>query len=284
MINVKVSATSANLGAGFDCMGLALNLYNEVLGEKSDRIEITTDGGYPTDDTNLVYRSAKSVFDLLGKPLTGLKMVQTNRIPPASGLGSSAACVVAGVKLGNALMGFPLTEKDEVNLCAKLDGHPDNVVPAITGGVSAGVMTQSGVEYIRCSAPDNLVFATATPNFELHTEFSRSVLPKQYSREDAVFSLSRAVVTFGAFVSGQSDMLKVIDDRLHQPYRIPLIDGYTEITDAFCKAGCISHFISGAGPTLIGLFHSEPKGLKLKKGWTLRYLHVVNHGAQVTVC
>lgn len=281
MKKIRVSATSANIGAGFDCMGLALNLYNEItVGECEKRLVIKTDKGLPADETNLVYVSMKKVFDLCGKT-PNVYIEQTNNIPVASGLGSSAACVVAGVVGANELLGSPLGEHEIVDLCTSLDGHPDNVVPAIKGGITAGVIDNGHVEYIKCNAPENLKLFAATPDFELHTEMSRSVLPGSYGRQDVVYSLSRAIVTFAALVNSDIPMLKVIDDRLHQPYRKPLIKGYDDVMNAFKQSGAVSGFLSGAGPTVIGFFASDAN-VKLPDGWTLRKLNIVNDGVTVS--
>lgn len=281
MKKIRVSATSANIGAGFDCMGLALDLYNEiVVGDCDKKLVIKTDKSLPTDENNLVYASMKKVFDLCGR-YPNVYIEQTNNIPIASGLGSSAACIVAGVVGANELLGCPLSEHDIVDVCTSLDGHPDNVVPAIKGGVTAGVIMNGHVEYIKCHAPDDLFLFAATPSFELHTEKARAALPKSYSRDDVVYSLSRAIVTFAALVNRDVDMLKVVDDKLHQPYRKPLIKGYDDVAEAFEQAGAVSHYLSGAGPTIMGFFKSDAKPI-LPKGWTLRKLHIVNDGVTVT--
>lgn len=277
---IRVSATSANIGAGFDCMGLALNLYNEIIISPSEKkLVIETDKNLPRDETNMVYTSMRKVFDLCGKT-QNVHIKQINNIPVASGLGSSAACVVAGVVAANEMLDKPLNEQEIVDLCTSMDGHPDNVVPAIKGGVTAGVIMDGHVEYIKCNAPESLVLYAATPDFELKTSFSRSVLPLSYSREDVVYSLSRAIVTFAALVNGDIEMLKIIDDKLHQPYRKPLIKGYSDICEIFESHGAISHFLSGAGPTIIGLFRKETK-ISLPQNWTCRKLNIVNSGVQV---
>lgn len=278
-IKIKVSATSANIGAGFDCMGLALNLYNEIIISPSDRLIIETDKGLPADETNLVYVSMKKVFDLCGKTVP-LKIKQINNIPVASGMGSSAACIVAGVAGANAVLENPLPESEIVNICARLDSHPDNVIPAIKGGVAAGVMDGDRVEYIKCDAPGQLLLYAATPVFELHTSVSRAVLPEFYSRKDVVYSLSRAIVTFAALVNKDIDMLRVIDDKIHQPYRKPLIKGYDDVENALKKAGAVSCFLSGAGPTIMGIFKKRAS-INLPEGWTLRELKIDNDGLKI---
>ncbi|MFR1565159.1 MAG: homoserine kinase [Christensenellales bacterium] len=274
--SVKVNATSANIGAGFDCIGAALELKNEVIvsDECDSPLEIIASGGVPRDESNLVYRSMIKTFDAVGYRVGHLKIEQTDRIPMASGLGSSAACIVAGVCAANALSGFSLSERDTAALCASIDGHPDNVLPALLGGVTAGVMLDGGVEYIRADIGKELSAVALTPDFPLLTEKSRRVLPQSYSREDVIFSLSRAVLTFAALALGQSDKLGCLDDRLHQPYRIPLIKGYREAKQALKDAGALCVYLSGAGPTLIGIFNSSAgKGsVSAPDGWTVRRL------------
>lgn len=256
---VTAPATSANIGAGFDCMGIALTLCNEIEVFETDReLEIITDPKFSAGKDNLVYQSMDKVFSLCGRRVnTGFK--QINRIPAASGLGSSAACVVAGVTAANALLNFPLSEKDVIELCTALDSHPDNVVPCIVGGVTAGA-TDNGKVYYTGRVPDNrFTFAACTPPFGLKTEEMRKVLPDSYSRADVVFSLQRAVLTFSALTGGDKELLRVLDDKLHTPYRKPLIKGYNEIERQLKEAGALAVYLSGAGPTVTGIFYGEVK-------------------------
>ncbi|MDR2201612.1 MAG: homoserine kinase [Clostridiales bacterium] len=277
MKRIRVSATSANIGAGLDCMGFALNLYNEVtVGARGEG----PDAGL-RDRKNLVYSSAKRVFDICGRPVN-IYLKQSGDIPSASGLGSSASCVVLGVAAANEVLGKPLGVPDMINLCAELDGHPDNVVPAIAGGVTACAVTDGGrVEYLRCDGIDGLSVYAATPDFPLQTARARKALPEFYSRADAVYSLQRAVTTFAAFALRDADKLRLIDDRLHQPYRRPLIRDYDAVVGAFDSRGALASFLSGAGPTIIGLF-TDGCDPPLPEGWTLRKLRIENEGLRVT--
>lgn len=281
---VKTSATSANIGAGFDCMGLALGLYNEItVSDEGDKaLEIVGGVGVPCGEDNLIYRSMREVFRLVGRQPNAIKIEQFDAIPMASGLGSSAACVVSGVAAANALIGSPLSMREMVTICSKMDGHPDNVLPALLGGVTAGVMTKGGVEYIREDAV-GIKAVALTPDFPLHTEQSRKVLPNAYSREDVVFSLSRAVLGFAALTSGQVEKLAVVDDRLHQPYRKPLIEGYDAAEKTLKDLGALCVYLSGAGPTLVGLFRkSDFVGeTVVPNGWTRRDLEVENSGIRL---
>lgn len=287
---VKVPATSANIGAGFDCMGLALDLYNETrFFETLESLKIITDDDVPADETNLVYRSMQEVFSLCNRRVDNIGIRQINRIPQASGLGSSAACVVTGVYAANVLLGNPLCERELVELCTRLDSHPDNVVPCIKGGVSAGATDNGRVYYTKCCPHDKLTLVAATPDFGLKTEVSRKVLPDTYSREDVVFSLQRAVVTFAALTTGDVELLRVMDDRLHTPYRKPLIRGYDEVETALKDMGALAVYLSGAGPTVMGMFSDggsiaeHPRPLSIGGAvWTLRKLNI--SAAGVTIC
>lgn len=276
-ITVRVAATSANIGGGFDCMGMALDLYHTLTVEPSDKLVIDCDNKADNTADNLIFRSMNAVFEKVGKKDMPVKLTSRSEIPQASGLGSSAACIVGGAVAANALLGNPLDESGIIDLCAALDGHPDNVVPALKGGVTAGFIAENGkVEFIKCVSPDELTLAVATPDFALHTEKARAALPNSYSRADCVYSLSRAVVTFAALVSGNTKMLRAVGDKLHQPYRIPLIKGYDDVAASFTAAGAISHCISGAGPSVVAFFDKLPK-VELPKGWTLRILHIDNN-------
>ncbi len=283
IVRVRVPATSANLGGGFDCMGLALGIYNEIVVEKCDKLTIVSDVPAPTDASNLIYSSMNAVFGKYGKKDMPVKITSKSDIPQASGLGSSAACIVGGVCAANAVLGKPMKKADIIDLCTELDGHPDNVLPAIVGGVAAGYIKDDGkVGYVRTAAPSGLTVAVATPDFALKTSDARAALPDTYSRKDCVYSLSRAVVTFGAFASGNVEALEAIGDKLHQPYRIPLIKGYAEVERAFKASGAIAVCVSGAGPTVLAIFgQGQAKNITLPKGWTLRTPKVDNVGVIV---
>ncbi len=284
-VTVKAAATSANLGGGFDCLGVALGLYHTVVARFSDKFEIISDAGAPLGRNNLVYVAMNEVFKKFGKADAAVRLVSNSEIPRASGLGSSAACVVCGAVAANALLGNPLSQSEITDIAAKLDGHPDNVLPSITGGVTAAYKDGDNIGYIRVDAPTDLVFAVATPDFGLKTEKARAVLPQTYSRSDCVYSLSRAVVTFGALALGKIDMLKATGDRLHQPYRAPLIKDYAEVVNAFENAGAVGSCLSGAGPSVLAFFKDENAARKtaLPRGWTLRALKAENSPVRVCV-
>lgn len=196
MVKVTVPATSANVGAGFDALGLAVSMHNTVTLEECDRIDILASDGtlIPTGPGNLVYRSAKAVFDQLGQPLKGIRIRQENPIPMARGLGSSSACIVAGILGANALLGSPLTRRQMLTLATSIEGHPDNVAPAMLGGFVTSVYDEGQVYSVRKPIDEELAFAAFIPNFKLLTEKARAALPKTVDRADAVYNLSRAAL------------------------------------------------------------------------------------------
>lgn len=256
MIKIQVPATSANLGSGFDSLGLALKLYNYVLMDEWDGIDITTSDGsdVPCDETNLIYSSAKFLFELCGRPFSGLKLIQENNIPMTRGLGSSSACIVAGLVGANALLKKPLSKDDLVNLAARLEGHPDNSTPAILGGLVTSVFDGNRVYSVKVPISGRLKFAAFIPDFELKTEVARSALPKEISHRDAVYNLSRAALMTASLFSGKLENLRVAaQDKLHQPYRLKFIEGAEDIFNLAYKHGAYAAYISGAGPTLMAM-------------------------------
>ena len=256
MITVTVPATSANVGAGFDSLGLAVSMYNVFTFEEADRIQITSvDGTHiPTGSNNLVYRSARVVYDQLGIPMKGLRITQKNTIPMARGLGSSSACIVAGILGANALLGGPLEEKDILTFATKLEGHPDNVAPALLGGFVVSAYDEGHVYSLKKTIAPGITFAAFIPDFKLLTEKARAALPKMVSHADAVYNLSRAALLATAFCEERYDFLPVAaKDSLHQQYRLPLIEGGEAVFALADGLGALATFISGAGPTILSV-------------------------------
>ncbi len=293
-MKIIVPATSANLGSGFDSLGLAVNLYNEVRMEQSDRIDIASldDVAVPTGPDNLIYFAARSVFDVCGKTLKGLKIRQRNNIPMTRGLGSSSACIIAGLVGANALLGNPLDESALVNLAAAIEGHPDNTTPALLGGLVTAVMDNGRVYYIKQEIAGALKLYAFVPDFELSTEFARGVLPDTVSRRDAVHNLSRAALMSASLLEGKYENLRVaVGDRLHQPYRLPYIEGADKVFDLCYALGAYCVFISGAGPTLLAITDGKDTQFEQaarkalddlgKTSWQLLPLVIDNRGARI---
>ncbi len=256
MIKIQIPATSANLGAGFDALGLALNYYNFVNIEESDIIEITSLDNIeiPTDGTNLVFESAKKVYDICGKKLGGLKIEQVNNIPMARGLGSSSACIVAGLIGANTLLGSPLSSDELVDLAALIEGHPDNTAPALLGGIVTAVFDGQKVHWVKQEVFTTLKFIAIIPSFELKTEKARGCLPKEISHKDAVFNLSRAALFSASLLTGKFENLKTaVGDKLHQPYRLPLIPNADKVFNLAYTLNAYAVYMSGAGPTIMAI-------------------------------
>ena len=237
-------------------MGIALSIRNVVEMDFSDRIDISNKSGLelPKDETNLIYRCAKHVFDIAGVPMPGLKIVEECNIPMTRGLGSSSACTVAGIVGANALLGEPLDEEAIINLAAIIEGHPDNSTPAIRGGFVAAMLENGRVWQVRVPISGRLRFCAFVPDFELRTEKARAALPKEVTMRDAVFNLSRAALLAGSLVAGELHNIGVAtEDRLHQPYRFDMIPGGREVAARARELGALGSFISGAGPTIMAV-------------------------------
>lgn len=294
MIKIRIPATSANLGAGFDALGLALTYYNFVEMEESDRVEISSADGIevPTDESNLIYVSAKDLFEVCGRKLEGLKLVQTNTIPMARGLGSSSACIVAGLAGANTLLGNPLTTDDLVDLAAQIEGHPDNTAPALLGGIVTAVFDGRKVHWVKQEVFTKLKFAAIIPDFELKTEKARACLPTQVSHKDAIYNLSRAALFSASLLTGKFENLRTaVHDKLHQPYRMELIPHCREVFDIAYDHGAYGVFISGAGPTVMAIADEDNEyfGGKVKfslenaglSGWQVHEFRIDNEGTKI---
>ncbi len=294
MIKIRIPATSANLGAGFDALGLALTFYNYVEMEESDKIEISSEDGtdIPADDTNLIYVSARDLFEVCGKKLGGLRLKQKNAIPMARGLGSSSACIVAGLVGANRLLSDPLSADDIVDLAAQIEGHPDNTAPALLGGIVTAVFDGRKVHWVKQEVFTKLKFAAIIPDFELKTEKARACLPTQVSHKDAVYNLSRAALFSASLLTGKFGNLRTaVHDRLHQPYRMELIPHCREIFDIAYDHGAYGVYISGAGPTIMAIVDEENKYFCGKMqfslenagidGWSVHQFGIDNEGTRI---
>jgi homoserine kinase len=255
-IKVSVPATSANVGSGFDALGLAVTLYNTATFEESDVLDISAADGtrIPRGETNLIYRSAKMLFDRVGKKMPPLKIVQTNPIPMARGLGSSSACIIAGLLGANRMLGDVLNKQELLTLATAIEGHPDNVAPALLGGLTSSVFEEGQVYSVKRDVDQSLCFAAFVPDYKLLTEAARAALPKDVPHKDAVYNLSRAALVPAAFCEGRHDLLGIAtEDRLHQPYRLPLMPGAKEVFAIAKEHGAKAVYVSGAGSTVMAV-------------------------------
>ena len=259
MVSVRVPATTANLGPGFDTLGLALNLYNILEMELAPgQLEIIVtgqgSGSIPTTEDNIVYQAALRVWRQLGFSSPGIRIKLTNHIPVASGLGSSAAAIVGGMVAANHLAGNPLSNDKLLQLASEFDGHPDNAAPALLGGLVICVKEGENIYYHKVQLDGDLKIGTVTPHFPLATKAARQVLPDTVPLTDAVFNLGRVSLLIAALTSKKYELLKIaMKDRLHQPYRAQLNPTMEKAFTEAIKAGALGVALSGSGPTLIAL-------------------------------
>lgn len=292
MIKIRIPASTANLGSGFDSLGIALNLYNYVEMEPAEGCFISSSDGseIPTGEDNLIYSSAKKVFEKAGVSFHGLKIIEENNVPFARGLGSSSACIVGGVFGANEILGNPFTKDELLNIAAEIEGHPDNVSPALLGGFTTNAMEENKVCYVKAEVPEKLFFAAFVPPFELKTADARAVMPKEVSVKDAVYNLSRSALITASFLSGKFENLKTgSEDKIHQPFRLPLIPGGSEIIEKSYENGALAAYISGAGSTMMAIFDcGKEEAEKIAEnilssgdfeGWKYFILNADNSGA-----
>ncbi len=262
MVEVQVPASAANLGPGFDVVGMALDLFNVVeVATAATGVSITVlgeKGELPLDESNLLARAASALFERIGAPLPGLRMRVQQRIPVSRGLGSSAAAIVGGLLAANALAGSPLSENELFELATTLEGHPDNVGAALFGGLVVSVASLGGpsrpYRCVKLNVPEDLDVVLAIPDIRVPTELARQVLPRSVPLEDAVHNIGRAAMLVASFALGKLDALgDAMDDRLHQPYRSRLTPGLEDVVTVARRAGALGAALSGSGPTVIAL-------------------------------
>jgi homoserine kinase len=286
VIRVQVPATTANLGPGFDCLGAALSRYNyfefrvldtassaaegsnlqiEVEGPEAEHVQRTAQ--------NLVYRAFCYYFNQRHQPIPNLHLNIRLGIPLSRGLGSSATAIVGGLVGANAMTDSPLSPSELLNFAITLEGHPDNVAPALLGGCQLSVHDEATQQWTLCAidwSPE-IVPVVAIPNFELSTERARQVLPKQCSYPDAIFNVAHLGLLIKGLEAARGDWLRTaLQDRLHQPYRAALISGLPEVQAAALAAGAAGLVISGAGPTLLALTvaeHASAVAQQMQTAW-----------------
>ena len=255
-ILIKVPATSANLGPGFDSLGLALDLWNETVVtlaiEFSVRVKGEGEEKLATGEKNLIVRAAQRLAECAGRSLPPFHADCVNQIPLSSGLGSSAAATLTGLLAGNALLGNPFLREEILAIATEMEGHPDNVAPALMGGLVVSTVENEKVIARQIPIVTAAAVTIVLPDFHLPTKEARAALPEKVSMKDAVHNISRAVLVTEAFRNGDMDLLgKAMTDTLHQPYRLPLIPGAQSAMEAAKEAGADAVALSGAGPSLI---------------------------------
>jgi len=300
-ITIRVPATSANLGPGFDSLGLALDLWNETVIRLAIEYTVQVNGEgaekLSLGENNLIIQSAQKLADCVGKRLPPFHVDCVNHIPLSSGLGSSAAAKLTGLLGANTLLGRPLSNDEILDLATEMEGHPDNVAPALLGGLVVSTMENEKVFAQRIQMDANsdspICITVVLPEFHLPTQEARGALPQQVTLKDAIHNISRAVLVTEAFRNGDVDLLgKAMTDTLHQPHRLPLIPGAQAAMDAAKEAGASAAALSGAGPSVIAFSSKRDStiGEAMKRTFEERglqarifQLKMSNHGAEVQI-
>ncbi|HKL41324.1 MAG TPA: homoserine kinase [Clostridia bacterium] len=261
MIKISVPGTTANIGPGFDCLGMALNLFLEI---SIERKEVGKTFKWMSDlpsipiEKNLIYKTIESILKKNNKNINYEVRVLKNDIPISRGLGSSASAITAGVYAANYLLGNIYSENELLNIACDLEGHPDNIVPAIKGGFQ--ISKKINNEYItsEIKAPSTLDFIVMVPDFEVNTDKARAILPDKYTKNIAYESVANTAFLVNAFNNSDFSHISIyLDDFLHQPYRIKLINNGLDILKYSKSLNAYGEFISGSGPTLISLIENN---------------------------
>jgi len=267
-ISISVPATSANLGPGFDALGLALDLWNEttVTPAKEFAVKVTGEGAdrLTSGRNNLIVRAAQRLAEHTRKPLPPFHAESVNQIPLSSGMGSSSAAILTGLLAGNTLLEHPLSKEEILNLASEMEGHPDNVAPALLGGLVVSMIDAEAGKVIAHQIPlaMDICITIVLPDFYITTKQARAALPKRISMKNAVHNISRAVLVTEAFRTGNLNLLgKAMTDTLHQPYRLKLIPGANTALEVAKEAGADAVALSGAGPSLIAFSSKAEAGI-----------------------
>lgn len=265
-VSVKVPATTANLGPGFDSLGLALPIYNTITVEETimpgtgieiNIIDETNEQdliSIPTDENNIVFKAIELLYNSIGQSPSELKITIKTQIPIARGLGSSAAVIVGGLIAANELLGRPADEAALLSIATEIENHPDNITPAVIGGFVVASLEEDGsVVYSKMNWPKDWNITVCIPDYELSTSIARSVLPSEVPMKDAIYNLKHVGMLVQAVNSHDEKLMKVaLNDRLHQQYREKLIPGLKEIKEALKhEENVMGVVISGAGPSIL---------------------------------
>lgn len=290
---VIVPATSANIGVGYDCLGVALDYYLELEITKSEKIEFIENGetfSIPLEE-NYIYTTIKLIEERYNKKIPNYRVeILKNEIPLARGLGSSSSAIVAGLLIADQLLSNFLNQEDIARLATEIEGHPDNVLPAIFGGMVLATHDENKFHYSKIPFDENIYFYVMIPDFKLSTEKARSVLPKEYKVSDLISNSAKLGLLIDSFYKKEYSSLRyLLEDRVHQPYRFSLINSSKEVFEFSEKNGALGEYISGAGPTLISLDFKDENFLekmkrdldKLPDKWSIEIKKVCHEGAKV---
>lgn len=289
MVKVRVPATSANLACGFDTLGIAYKKYNTLSFELADTLSFS---GCPEEfrnEDNLAWLGFKAVYEHIGKTAPAVHIDIQADIPVCRGLGSSAALIAGGAVGANALSGAGLSQMELLSIVTPIEGHPDNLAPALLGGLTASMMDKGEAFSVAYPVNPELFFTVLFPDYTLSTHLSRGALPKTVPHGDAVFNLSRLSVLPKAMELGDENLIaRALTDKLHQPYRRPLIHGIDDVEKCANELGCHAVCVSGAGPSILCVSRDRAFAAKLAEkvkmlehNWTVLDLTVDPDGAKV---
>lgn len=295
MIKVRVPATSANLGPGFDSLGISLNIYNEYEFELKEEKGLFFEGFEEEfqNKNNIIFMAIKKVFDKYNFKFEGIRIkIIKQDIPISRGLGSSSSCIVAGLIGAFALMGKEINRDEILSLAVEIEGHPDNVCPAIFGGLVSTIMVDNKKPLYNCvEVKDGIKFVALIPRFKLSTEKARAILPKEIPFRDCIYNIGRAALLISCFSNGNYALLKeATKDRIHQRFRSKLIDNFDEVYNKSLELGAFCCFLSGAGPTLMAIVDKENIGFvdnfinfmkEQNINWDIEELEIDKHGAKI---
>lgn len=293
MIKVRVPATSANMGPGFDSLGIGLTLYNEF-GFKEIESGLKFKG-IPEEfcnEENIIYEAMKYCFDKAGYKIKGLEISELNQdVPISRGLGSSSTCIVGGLVGANEILGGKFSEDELLDMAVEIEGHPDNVAPALIGGMVVAITEENKTFYDKINLKGGLKFVAIVPNFRLSTEKARGVLPKEITLKDGVYNVSRAALMVSSFTSGKYELIKyACKDAFHQNYRSQLIPGFEKVYNKSYELGALGCYLSGAGPTIMAIIDEKDERFsnKLKQflndenlQWDILELSLDSEGATI---
>ena len=295
MIKVRVPATSANLGPGFDSLGISLNIYNEYEFELKEEKGLFFEGFEEEfqNKNNIIFMAIKKVFDKYNFKFEGIRIkIIKQDIPISRGLGSSSSCIVAGLIGAFALMGKEINRDEILSLAVEIEGHPDNVCPAIFGGLVSTIMVDNKKPLYNCvEVKDGIKFVALIPRFKLSTEKARAILPKEIPFRDCIYNIGRAALLISCFSNGNYALLKeATKDRIHQRFRSKLIDNFDKVYNKSLELGAFCCFLSGAGPTLMAIVDKENIGFvdnfinfmkEQNINWDIEELEIDKHGAKI---
>jgi homoserine kinase len=294
-VRVRVPATSANLGPGFDALGLALTLYDDVdvqadteMADSGLSIEVSGEGEETArrGKDHLIARTFCSAYALMGGSVSGLRIRCVNRIPHARGLGSSSAATIAGILAARALhpRGHTFTDDDVLAMATRVEGHPDNVAPCLAGGLTIAWQTPDGARLTRLEVSPGIRPVAFVPDLRLVTERARGLLPEMVPHADAAANAGRAALLIAALTGAPELLLDATEDRLHQTYRAPAMPQSLDLVERLRGKG-IAAVVSGAGPTVLALTFRDGEvdsiGAELGTSWHIHPLDVAPHGACV---